>query len=117
MTPEQQIQNLDFQILDLIALRSTIAKELALNLKPSLEDRTYDLKLKLEKQKISESQLIKHGRTRKINTKFSRRLFRLLDHETTKIEQNIFGSELVLIKLEQKAAKIKSKSKKRSNSK
>jgi len=47
MTPEQQIQNLDFQILDLIALRLTIAKELALNQKPSLVDRTYEVFLEV----------------------------------------------------------------------
>ena len=108
---QNQINNLDQQILDLMSLRQELVKLVAKD-KLNLNLPTRNI---LE-QKNNESLLISYGKNRNLKTKLIRRLWRFLDHESTKIQSEILSeidrkvkleAELLKINLRRKYKKIK----------
>ena len=113
---QTQINNIDIQIVDLIALRFAIVKEVAKAKRLEIANNQY-IPQKIEAEnKQNENHLVKYARQKQLKTKFARRLWRTLIHESNKVEAELIGPELLKIKLEQKLAKLQKKQRKQKKS-
>lgn len=109
---QTQINNIDRQMIDLLSLRDQLVTLVATN-KLELNLPTLDVM----QQKSNQSNLISYGQSKRLNTKLIRRLWRFLDHESTKNQSKILLDIDRKIKLEVELQKIKLRSRKSKSNK
>ncbi len=102
------LQSIDEQILDILQLRNQYIKEVGEikkenNLSPLNEQVAND----------KEKSLIKYGKAKGLKTKFIRKLWRLIHHDSVKQQKDILGDIFLLQQIEEKKLKIINKSKKK----
>ena len=102
---QTQINNIDRQMIDLLSLRDQLVTLIAKN-KLELNLPTLDV----VQQKNKQTTLINYGRSKHLNTKLIRKLWRFLDHESTKNQSKILFDIDRKIKLEAELQKMKLRS-------